>query len=357
MRVSLLIALMLISHLGIGKTVGDLERNGQLQISSSLQPIENIVAGQKIEMAIDIATDRWFAGGTRLRLPEVAGLIILQTNDFASNSTEQREGQTWVIQRWTLDIYPQRSGAFSIPPVSATVKVNNESSGVVGGTLYSPAVHFQASLPADLDSTQQWVASPTFSVTQRFDKELDAIQPGDAILREVVFEATEVMAMMLPSLDTDKGAGLVAYPQAPVLTNNSNRGTTTAKRVDRITYIAESVGQYLLPAQSYYWWDTRTQELRTRLLPEVEIVVGPGSLSQMEEKDASATKPLNFIPLLYGALFISLAFSALWLCFRIIRSPQLARFGAAVKCGWAHLSALTQPALPSTLNPDNSAEG
>ncbi|MFT6051277.1 MAG: hypothetical protein ACJAZ0_001380 [Halioglobus sp.] len=356
MRFSVFIAFILISNLGIGKTVGELERSGQLQISSSLLPLENIVAGQKIEMAIDIATDRWFAGGTRLRLPEVAGLVILQTNDFASNSTEQRQGQTWVIQRWTLDVYPQRSGTFSIPPVSATVEVNDESDGVVAGTLYSPAVRFEASLPADLDSTQHWVASPTFSVTQRFDKELDALQPGDAILREVVFEATEVMAMMLPSLDTEKGAGLVAYPQPPVLTNSSNRGTTTAKRVDSITYIAESAGQYHLPAQSYYWWDTQTQELRIRLLPKVEIVVGPGSLSQIEEKDTSAATPLNFIPLLYGALLISLAFGAVWLCFRIIRSPQLARFGAAVKTGWTHLRALTQPALPAALNPDNSAE-
>ena len=356
MRFWLLLALWLISNPGIGKTVGVLERAGQLQISSSLLPPEHIVAGQKVELVIDIATDRWFAGGTRLRLPEVAGLVILQTNDFASNSTEQRQGQTWVTQRWTLDVYPQRSGAFSIPPVSATVAVNDESDGVVRGTLYSPAVHFQASLPADLDSAQHWVASPTFSVTQRFDKELDTLQPGDAILRVVTFEATDVMAMMLPSLDTDKGAGLVAYPRAPVLTNNSNRGTTTAKRIDSITYIAESAGQYLLPAESYYWWDTQAQELRTRLLPEVQIVVGPGSLSQEKERETATEEPLKLIPLLYGVLFIGWACGALWLCLKIIRSPHLTRFGAAIKSGWNYLRALTKPALPRTLNPGNNAE-
>ena len=121
--------------------MGELERTGHLQISSSLLVDGDIVPGQKIELAIDIATDRWFAGGTRLRLPEVAGLVILQTNNFASNSTEQRQGQTWVVQRWTVDVYPQRSGEFSIPSMSAAVEVNDVSEGVVTGTLNSPAIN------------------------------------------------------------------------------------------------------------------------------------------------------------------------------------------------------------------------
>lgn len=356
MRFTLLLALLLIATPAVSRTVADLERDGQLQISSSVLPSDGIVAGQKIEVAIDIATDRWFAGGTRLRLPEVAGLVILQTNDFASNSTEQRQGQTWVIQRWTLDVYPQKSGTFSMPPVSATVAVSDERDGVVKGKLYSPTVHFEASLPTGLEDGQQWVASPTFSVTQRFDKDIEAVLPGDAILREVTFEATEVMAMMLPSLTSTKSNGLVAYPKAPELTNNSNRGTTSAKRVDKITYIAESEGHYLLPAQTYYWWDTTSQELRTRLLPEVEIIVGPGSASQKEETKPAA-EPLNLKPLLYGGLFIALLVTALWLLLRMIRSPQMARFACATKNRWRQLRALTKPALPLTLNPDNSAEG
>ena len=50
----------------------------------------------------------WFTGGTRIRLPEVPGLVILQTEQFASNASERRGDQNWVLQRWTLDVYAQR---------------------------------------------------------------------------------------------------------------------------------------------------------------------------------------------------------------------------------------------------------
>lgn len=355
MRLFFVLALLLIANPATSKTVADLERDGQLRISSSVLPSDNIIAGQKIEMAIDIATNRWFAGGTRLRLPEVAGLVILQTNDFASNSTEQRSGQTWVIQRWTLDVYPQRNGTFSIPPVSATIAVNDERDGVVRGKLTSPAVHFEAALPKGLDSTHQWVASPSFSVTQRFDKDLERVLPGDAVSREVIFEATEVMAMMLPGLQSEKRSGLVPYPKAPELTNNSNRGTTTAKRVEKITYIAESEGRYVLPAQTYYWWDTQSGTLKTRSLPEVEITVGPGSLSSKQEM-ATNREPLKLKSIIYGGLFFTLLGAIFWLGLRIARSAQLTRFSQAIKNGWHRMRALAKPALPATLNPDNSAE-
>jgi len=358
MRFWLLLALLLITTPAISKTVAELERAGHLQISSSLLPGGNIVPGQKIELAIDIATNRWFAGGTRIRLPEVAGLVILQTNSFASNSTEQRQGQTWVVQRWTLDVFPQRSGEFSIPSVSAAVEVNDESAGVVTGTLHSPAIQFHVKLPETLAEVEHWVAAPTFAVTQRFDRALDTLQPGDAILREVVFEATEVMAMMLPHLETQKGEGLVAYPQAPVLTNNSNRGTTTAQRVDKITYIAEQEGRYILPAQTYYWWDTQANKLRTQSLPEVEFLVenplGENAPTQAADKEPPP-ESTNLIPLMIGAVLLILCALTLWLGYRVVKSPRTTHLIAAVKKSWRALLALTQPALPKALNPDNSA--
>ena len=85
-------------------TVEELLDTNRLQLRSWLLPAQKIVPGQQIKLNIEIATDRWFTGGTRIKIPEIPGLVILQTDDFASNSSEQRRGQSWVVQRWSLEI-------------------------------------------------------------------------------------------------------------------------------------------------------------------------------------------------------------------------------------------------------------
>ena len=56
-------------------------------------------------------------------------------------------------------------------------------------------------------------------------------------------------------------------------------------------------------------------------------------------------------------LGIALLVGAIWLSLKIIRSAQMAAVIDALKRAWTKLRGLTQPALPRTLNPDNSAEG
>ena len=96
-------------------TLDDLIAAQRLTIATRLLPDDNIMVGQKLALEITIATDRWFKGGTRIRLPEVSGLVFLQTEQFASNASEQRQGQSWVLQRWSIDVYPRQEGSFAGP--------------------------------------------------------------------------------------------------------------------------------------------------------------------------------------------------------------------------------------------------
>ena len=63
--------------------LAELQASGHLRIDSALTPSEGIVPGQRVQLTIKIATDTWFTGGTRIGIPEVPGLVILQTEQFA----------------------------------------------------------------------------------------------------------------------------------------------------------------------------------------------------------------------------------------------------------------------------------
>ncbi len=98
-------------------------------------PRRHLVPGQKLTLSLDHRHRPLVYRRHPHQPARGAGLVILQTEQFASNASERRGDQGWVLQRWTLDVYPQRAGEFTIPAVTVRVKVNAGDAGEVEGTL------------------------------------------------------------------------------------------------------------------------------------------------------------------------------------------------------------------------------
>ena len=327
-----------------------LQASGQLQLTSKLLPAGPLVPGQKAALSFRISTNRWFAGGARITLPEVPGLVILQTEQFASNASESRSGESWVVQRWSLDVYAQRAGDFTVPPVRLQIKVNTADAGNVEGELLSDPIQFSAQVPEPLAQAEQWVAAPSFTVNQQFSRSLQDLKPGDAFDQVIVFEAIDVMAMMLPTVTASGQPGLASYPSPPELTNDSNRGELTARRSRRITYVVEAEGQFHLPAREFFWWDTVNGKLQLLTLPATDITVGAGVAAA--QKEGTTLAPRQLLPVLAGLLLLGIL---VWIARRLLPQLPIQRLSRLLHTGWHHLQALRRPALPQKLNPDSSA--
>ena len=347
--------LLLLSTGGLASelTLQELVDEGRLELKAMLSPDAGAVPGQKMTLTVEIATERWFSGGTRLSLPEVPGVVILQTEQFASNASERRGDQNWVLQRWTLDIYAQRPGDFTLPPVTARLKINAGDAGDVEGALKTPPVTFSVELPTTLAGVEQWVAAPEYSVSQSFDRSLEGLQVGDAFDRELVFAASDVMAMMLPTFSVEKLAGLAAYPAPPVLDNSNNRGQIRASRTERISYVVQAEGEYQLPAADFFWWDTATAQLKVLSLPATTLTVGAGAAVGTDGRPDSM--PLSPRQLLLGAGGLGLLGILLWLAGRYLPRLPLSRLASALAMVRGKLHELRKPALPERLNPGGNA--
>jgi len=86
--------------------------------------------------------------------------------------------------------------------------------------------------------------------------------------------AGAALAMMLPPVAAVSPEGLAAYVDTPQLTDRSNRGEATAERRERITYLVEGAGHFVIPEQVFHWWDTGSGELREAVLPELVLEAG-----------------------------------------------------------------------------------
>jgi hypothetical protein len=342
------------SALSFGTSLQELQKAGHVSIQSELIPNTAIVPGQRVALNLTVATDSWFTGGTRIDIPEVPGLVILQTEQFASNASEIRNGTSWVLQRWTLDVFPQRAGDFTIGPVSLQVQVDAGAAGAVSGALSSSPVQFTVAVPESLAVAEHWVAAPEFRVDQTFDRPLQALRVGDAFEQQVVFEAADVMAMMLPSYSVTSQPGLAAYPAPPTLENSTNRGQTLARRSTVISYVIEQPGNYVLPATDYYWWDTTKSRLQLLSLPETRFeVTGAATAAEPSQRATYFISPQQWLAL--GASVV-LIIIAIYLATTLLPRLPLSRWRMQLARQIRRLRGLFKPALATQLNPGSNAE-
>jgi len=243
-----------------------------LTISQRLIP-ESPVQGQEVTLEIEVSTDRWFSGGTRLKPMLTDDVLVMQRQELATNSTKQENGKTRVIQLWELSLFPQEEGMQFSPAIDVSVKINTEA-GVVEGTHQLEPMIMQVSAPVEVTDIEKWIAAKKFSIESSFSRPLDDIQLGDAFTQTIKIRADNVLAMMLPETKIPVIDGLGIYQQLPQLKNNSNRGAKEAVRIETINFVAEKKGSYKLPSQTFYWWDTDTNSLQEETQEAVSFSVG-----------------------------------------------------------------------------------
>lgn len=252
----------------------------EIEINSWVNPRENIVAGQRIDFNIEIATTRQLNKGVRIGSLELENAIVLQRRKFATNSTRQRNGRTWMVQLWTIQVFPLVSGSGHIPslPIRISLSENSpEGEKAEVHQIMTDPIDFTVSQPDALNGVESWVASDHFDVTDHFDLPLDALRVGDAITRTIRLKANSIPAMMLPETGTGDLEGLTVHRDLPRLTDQSNRGQLVGGRMETLIYVPEKSGSHILPEQRFAWWDTRNERLRWTILPERHLtVVGAG---------------------------------------------------------------------------------
>jgi len=326
-------------------SLNELISAGKLELDSSLDLAHPAVPGQKVKLRIDVATDSWFAGGTRIELPEVPGLVVLQSEAFAINSTENRRGQSWVQQRWTLDVYATQEGDYTIGPVALQLHIASDGD-IASGTVHAPVTRLIAATPASLGSGS-WVASPQFDASQSLSADPARLRPGDAITRTITLNAEDVLDKMLPVVEAQSFEGLAAYPRPARLSTQNNRGQSTAQRIQAITYIAEQPGQYTLPRVQFTWWDTGNAAARVVTLDAVELTVqgaAPAGQKGGNRQRLQAALPTAGVVL-----------AGLLACFALYRYLPWQTTGRMLRQGSARLRSAWRrwraPALPERMNP------
>jgi hypothetical protein len=254
-----------------------LVEGGQLTVNAWLQPEADAVVSQQVLLNIEVATTTWFAGGTKIGLFDIDDVVVLRREKFANNSTKRETGQTWVVQVWTIALYPQRAARFTVPEIELTLAIADGNGGEIEGTAKTSPISFSAVIPRPLAEQKQWVATSSLRVEQSVSRDIETLRVGDAIVRTIEIKADDIAAMMLPTLTAKEYDGLAVYEKLPKVEDSVNRGSYFAARTQELTYVAEKQGQYIIPEQEFYWWDTTNNSVQVEELPKLTVTVGAGA--------------------------------------------------------------------------------
>lgn len=268
-------------------SIEKLQQQGELQINSWLSPESDIVKGQQINMQIEIASQQKWQGGVVIEHIEIENAIVLQREKFAVNSVRNENGKSWLVQLWTLVIYPQTVGDYIIPEIAVDVAVVDSDGYITKGPLLGNKLTFSVientamlnSINGTDGDNVEWIASPSFSIDESFDRSFEGLKAGDALTRTLLFSAKDLPAMMLPSLALADITGVAIYSQPAQLVDKVNRGDYLAKRTEIHTYIIEQAGDYIIPKQIFYWWNTKDLSFQKIVLPEYRLKVAGSNMA------------------------------------------------------------------------------
>ena len=314
------VLLVLVCVSASANTIAELQKADKIRVRAWLEPEENIIARQQVNLQIEVATDKWFSGGTRIGRFEIKDAIVMQREKFAVNSTRTDGDRSWTVQQWTLVVYPQRDGLFKIPPIPLQLSIAGDGIESIIGEANTRPMTFEAMKPEQMQDNKSWLASNRFDVEESFNKATEELVPGDALIRTITFSADNLPAMMLPEVEVESLEGIAVYRKPPQLTDKVNRGEYIAERTEIITYVFEKAGEYELPIQMFYWWNLETQVLETIELSEhtLKIIGMDNGVDSMQQASPSMDRSrlVELIPLFKLTGVVLLVVLAVWLAVR-----------------------------------------
>lgn len=196
-------------------------------------------------------------------------------------------------------IYPQRSGALSIPGqvFSATLVERSRDSdflpfGPRPGRVVrvkSPQIPLQVmAKPADYPADAPWLPARALGLAESWNPQPEQIRAGDSLTRRLVLKVEGLSSAQLPPLPATQVPGLRRYPDQPQLSDQSSESGITGSREDREALIPSHSGAFELPPVELVWWNTETDSLQRTALPARTLQVADNPALQVDEPISSS---------------------------------------------------------------------
>ncbi len=296
----------------------------EARVEASLDEVGAGWVGGRRTLRVDVKTDGLSFRDLRIRLPEVAGAVLIEDAPTTVKWSETIEGASWQVLRYEFPLFPQRAGDLR---VGAIVVEGQVTAGF--GTEperfreQTRPIAFSAKTPPGVGSTRGIVTSPELFVRIELDRDLEELRVGDAFTRTITRRARDLSGMAFAPLPSLRAEGIAIYPKAPEVEDRRDRGELVGRRVEATTFVLQAPGSFVVPGFEIKWWDPQAERLRVEPVPALELEVAPAPFTETAPRRLGEAMGWVGRHPLRAALIRALAFLLAFLLGRVAR--ELAR--------------------------------
>jgi hypothetical protein len=214
--------------------------------------------------------------------PAQASVRLLDEIPYQSD----RNGERYRVLERRYAIFPERSGALTVPPMQLSGRLIERPSD----RLWQPTVRGRRvqveSEPVTLEISPKpasytgdfWLPARRITISQQISDN-ENLHVGEPITRTVIVDAVGLEENMLeepvwPEMDEAR-----IYPDQPQGISRDDGEWVLGHKEFRYAIVPEQAGDLRLPALRLDWWDTVRNEQRTEMLPGHTVKVLPSELN------------------------------------------------------------------------------
>lgn len=288
-----------------GATKTDVANNdADLFLEVEATPKQGYVQSQ-ILYTVRIYTRVKIADG-KLAEPEVADAVVTKLGEDKNYST-QVKGTEYVVVERHYAIFPQKSGALTIPALTLTAGLFADDQSGLGGffgaratrteRISSKAVTVNV-LPAPTTFQGHWLAAEQLELKQEWSGDVQNMKVGEPLTRTLTLTAKGITVGQLPKLyQSTSNDDLKSYPDQPKLDEQKTSQGIVAEREEKIAFIPAKAGTYTLPALEIPWFNVQSQKIELAKIPAVTVTAsGAGKAAESDiatPVDKTVENPVN----------------------------------------------------------------
>lgn len=253
--------------------------------------------GQKVILQLDVlAKDGWAQLKTARHI-DIPGGYVQRFETQGTRLQESIDGIDYSGQRYEFLFFAQRDEKITIPaiPIDVEVKTWDQHASNEIQRLETLPVTLVVRNPPGLLSARGLVSTPDFSVGQKWQPEDTELAVGDAVIRTISLEASDVSGMVFTPLVHTEIDGIGGYPAEPIVKDDYYRGDLRGKRFEKVTYILEKAGSFSLPALEFTWWNIEDEKLEKLTLPGLSLEVSGATVSgadpSVQQDESTGSRP------------------------------------------------------------------
>ena len=233
---------------------------------------ETVSVGESAQMQLTVLVPTWFAKPPVYPSFEVANAVTRLPPNSSYPTNERIDGESWSGIVRNYRVYPLMAADFQLGGEAIVVSVANPGAEPLVVEVPVPDIRVSAVVPEGAEGLSPYLAGRSLMLTRNTEGDLDNLEAGDAVVVTTVAELDGLPAMFIPTLSPDLTFdGVSVYADEPVVEDGE-----PARRTEKVTFIFQSGGEFLLPGLELDWWDTVSNGIATSTVPEIPIsVTGP----------------------------------------------------------------------------------